>query len=123
MKGVLRLARAHEVSIDSNYASLCISVCVIGALAGQPWSACSGAAALPSPACLAGWHGQRLHTAGAAAAPRWHASEAHTPPLLLPPPAVGFATSLDPRVNIMDAAAPCFLYHALTGRVNGRLYM
>lgn len=36
---------------------------------------------------------------------------------------VGFATSLDRRVNLMDAATPCFLYHALTGRVSGRLYM
>jgi hypothetical protein len=39
------------------------------------------------------------------------------------PAAVGFATSLDRRVNLMDAAAPCFLYHTLTGRVSGRLYM
>ena len=36
---------------------------------------------------------------------------------------VGFATSLDRRVNLMDVATPCFLYHALTGRVSGRLYM
>lgn len=36
---------------------------------------------------------------------------------------VGFATSLDPRVNLMDAATPCFLYYTLTGRVSGRLYM
>ncbi|GAB4817539.1 hypothetical protein N2152v2_004585 [Parachlorella kessleri] len=36
---------------------------------------------------------------------------------------VGFATSLDPRVNLMDAAAPCLLYYSLTGRVTGRLYM
>ena len=43
------------------------------------------------------------------------------PPLRAP--AVGFATSLDRRVNLMDAATPCFLYHALTGRVNGRLYL
>ena len=35
---------------------------------------------------------------------------------------VGFATSLDPNVNIMDAAAPCLLLHSLTGRVIGRLY-
>ena len=35
---------------------------------------------------------------------------------------VGFATSLDPGVNIMDAAAPCLLFHSLTGRVVGRLY-
>ncbi|GAX75750.1 hypothetical protein CEUSTIGMA_g3193.t1 [Chlamydomonas eustigma] len=35
---------------------------------------------------------------------------------------VGFATSLDPEVNIMDAAAPCLLLHALTGGVMGRLY-
>ncbi|KAL4443762.1 hypothetical protein ABPG75_011499 [Micractinium tetrahymenae] len=65
IKAVLRLARRHEVSIDSNYAELVIGVCVI----------------------------------------------------------VGFATSLDPRLNLMDAATPCFLYHALTGRVSGRLYM
>jgi aarF domain-containing kinase len=65
MKSVLQLARRHEVSIDSNYAALCIGVCVI----------------------------------------------------------VGFATSLDPRLNLMDAATPCFLFHALTGRVSGRLYM
>ena len=31
MKGVLHLARRHEVSIDSNYAALVIGVCVIGA--------------------------------------------------------------------------------------------
>ncbi len=36
---------------------------------------------------------------------------------------VGFATSLDPRVNLMDAAAPCLLYYSLTGRMTGRLYM
>ena len=35
---------------------------------------------------------------------------------------VGFATSLDPSVNLMDAATPCLLYHSLTGRVSGRLY-
>lgn len=35
---------------------------------------------------------------------------------------VGFATSLDPEVNLMDAAAPCLLAHSLTGRVVGRLY-
>ncbi|KAI7844981.1 hypothetical protein COHA_001347 [Chlorella ohadii] len=65
LKGVLHLARHHEVSIDSNYAALVVGVCVI----------------------------------------------------------VGFATSLDRRVNLMDAATPVFLYHALTGRVSGRLYM
>jgi aarF domain-containing kinase len=36
---------------------------------------------------------------------------------------VGFAASLDRRVNLMDAATPCFLFYTLTGRVNGRLYM
>lgn len=36
---------------------------------------------------------------------------------------VGFATSLDPNVNLMDAATPCLLYYSLTGRVTGRLYM
>lgn len=35
---------------------------------------------------------------------------------------VGFATSLDPRVNLMDAAAPAFLQNNLLGRVTGRLY-
>ena len=35
---------------------------------------------------------------------------------------VGFATSLDPAVNIMDAAAPCLFTYALTGRIVGRLY-
>lgn len=35
---------------------------------------------------------------------------------------VGFATSLDKRVNLMDAAAPCLFVHNLTGRVLGRLY-
>jgi aarF domain-containing kinase len=35
---------------------------------------------------------------------------------------VGFATGLDPRVNLMDAATPCMLYYNLTGRVAGRLY-
>jgi aarF domain-containing kinase len=64
LKAVLALARRHEVSIDSCYASLVIAVCVI----------------------------------------------------------VGFATSLDPRVNLVDAAAPCLLLHSLTGRVMGRMY-
>ena len=36
---------------------------------------------------------------------------------------MGFATSLDPDVNLMDAAIPCFLAYSLTGRVTGRLYM
>lgn len=36
---------------------------------------------------------------------------------------VGFATGLDPRVNLMDAATPCMLYYNLTGRVSGRLYV
>ncbi|EFJ43831.1 hypothetical protein VOLCADRAFT_106661 [Volvox carteri f. nagariensis] len=35
---------------------------------------------------------------------------------------VGFATSLDPWVNLADAAVPAMLAHALTGRVMGRLY-
>ena len=35
---------------------------------------------------------------------------------------VGFATGLDPVVNIMDAATPCFFVNQLTGRVRGRLY-
>ena len=35
---------------------------------------------------------------------------------------VGFATSLDPRLNLMDAATPAFLMHNLTGRIIGRLY-
>lgn len=64
MKDVLRIARKHSVTIDSCYAALVISVCVL----------------------------------------------------------VGFATSLDPQVNIVDAAAACLLWHALSGRVLGRLY-
>lgn len=64
MKSILRLTRAHEVTIDSRYASLVLGVCVL----------------------------------------------------------VGFATSLDPNVNIMDAAAPCLFTYALTGRIVGRLY-
>jgi hypothetical protein len=35
---------------------------------------------------------------------------------------VGFATDLDPRVNLVDAAVPAFLSASLTGRVMGRLY-
>lgn len=35
---------------------------------------------------------------------------------------VGFATGLDPRVNVMDAATPVLLTYALTGRVMGRMY-
>lgn len=35
---------------------------------------------------------------------------------------VGFATSLDPNVNLVDAAAPCFLAFNLTGRVISRMY-
>lgn len=35
---------------------------------------------------------------------------------------VGFATSLDPNVNLLDAATPCLLAYALTGKVMGRLY-
>jgi aarF domain-containing kinase len=33
----------------------------------------------------------------------------------------GFATALDPAVNLMDAAAPCFLAYNLTGRLLGRM--
>ena len=64
LKDVLKLARKHEVGIDSSYAALVLGVCVI----------------------------------------------------------VGFATSLDRRINIMDAATPCFLQHSLTGKATGRLY-
>ena len=64
MKSVLRLAREHEVSIDSSYAALVIGVVVL----------------------------------------------------------VGFATSMDPAVNLMDAAAPAFLQHNLLGKISGRLY-
>lgn len=64
MKDVLRLARRHEVAIDSCFASLVIAVCVL----------------------------------------------------------VGFGASLDPGVNLMDAAAPALLAYSLTGRVVGRLY-
>ncbi len=64
MKDVLRLARRHGVTIDSCYAALVISVCVI----------------------------------------------------------VGFAASMDPRVNLVDPAVPAMLMHALTGRVIGRLH-
>ena len=35
---------------------------------------------------------------------------------------VGFATSMDPGVNLMDAAAPAFLQNNLLGKVSGRLY-
>ena len=64
LKDVLKLARRHEVGIDSSYAALVLGVCVI----------------------------------------------------------VGFATSLDGRINIMDAATPCFLQHSLTGKATGLLY-
>lgn len=64
LKDVLKLARQHEVGIDSSYAALVLGVCVI----------------------------------------------------------VGFATSLDKRINIMDAATSCFLQHSLTGKAEGRLY-
>lgn len=33
-----------------------------------------------------------------------------------------FATQLDPEVNLMDAAVPCFFLYNLTGRVSGRVY-
>jgi predicted unusual protein kinase regulating ubiquinone biosynthesis (AarF/ABC1/UbiB family) len=65
MKAILRLARHHQVTVDSRYASLVVGVLVI----------------------------------------------------------VGFATDMDPRINLMDAAAPCFLSYALTGKVTGRLYL
>ena len=35
---------------------------------------------------------------------------------------VGFATALDPGVNLMDASVPCLLAYAITGRVLGGLY-
>ena len=35
---------------------------------------------------------------------------------------VGFATGLDPHVNLMDAAIPSLLTYDLTGRLIGRLY-
>jgi aarF domain-containing kinase len=35
---------------------------------------------------------------------------------------VGFGKALDPGVNIMDAATPCLLAYAMTGKVVGRLY-
>ena len=35
---------------------------------------------------------------------------------------VGFATSLDPAVNMMDAAIPCFFAYRMTGRVMGGLF-
>lgn len=35
---------------------------------------------------------------------------------------VGFATGLDPQVNLMDAAIPSLLTYDLTGRLIGRLY-
>jgi len=34
----------------------------------------------------------------------------------------GFATNLDPEVNLMDAAVPCFFLYNLLGRVSGRVY-
>jgi aarF domain-containing kinase len=64
MKSILKLARKHEVTIDSSYAALVISVCVI----------------------------------------------------------VGFATSLDPQVNVIDAATSCILAWRLTGKIMGKLY-
>eukprot|EP00208_Stichococcus_sp_RCC1054_P004010 CAMPEP_0206149134 /NCGR_PEP_ID=MMETSP1473-20131121/37622_1 /ASSEMBLY_ACC=CAM_ASM_001109 /TAXON_ID=1461547 /ORGANISM="Stichococcus sp, Strain RCC1054" /LENGTH=1096 /DNA_ID=CAMNT_0053546583 /DNA_START=242 /DNA_END=3533 /DNA_ORIENTATION=+ len=64
LKAVLKLARKHEVSINSSYAALVLGVCVI----------------------------------------------------------VGFATALDPQVNLMDAATPCLFAQDLFGRVNGNLY-
>ena len=35
---------------------------------------------------------------------------------------VGFATSLDPSLNLLDAATPAYLINDLTGRIAGRLY-
>ncbi|KAK9908907.1 hypothetical protein WJX75_004527 [Coccomyxa subellipsoidea] len=35
---------------------------------------------------------------------------------------VGFATALDPAVNLIDAATPAFFINDLTGRIAGRLY-
>ncbi|CAK0783811.1 hypothetical protein CVIRNUC_007011 [Coccomyxa viridis] len=35
---------------------------------------------------------------------------------------VGFATALDPQLNLMDAATPAFFISDLTGRIAGRLY-
>lgn len=64
MKAVLSLARRHGVSIDSCYASLVVSTCVL----------------------------------------------------------VGFAASLDPSVNLMDAATPTLLAYSMSGAVVGRLY-
>ena len=63
MKSILKLLRKHEVTIDSCYAALCISICVI----------------------------------------------------------IGFATSLDPAVNVIDAATSCILAWRLTGKVMGTL--
>lgn len=72
LKSTLHLARKHEVTIDSNYAALVLSIVVL----------------------------------------------------------TGFATSLDPCVNLMDAATPCLLAYQLTGRVSrsptlpvGRMHM
>ncbi len=35
---------------------------------------------------------------------------------------VGFATALDPELNLIDAATPAFFISDLTGRIAGRLY-
>ena len=35
---------------------------------------------------------------------------------------VGFATSLDPQLNLLDAATPAFFIHNVCGSVVGRLY-
>ncbi|CAD7700723.1 unnamed protein product [Ostreobium quekettii] len=64
IKSTLRLCRRHAVSVDSKYAALMISVCII----------------------------------------------------------VGLAKGLDPKVNLVDAAAPGLLMYSLSGRVIGRLY-
>ena len=35
---------------------------------------------------------------------------------------VGFATGLDPDVNLMDAATPCLFANDIFGKVSGNLY-
>jgi aarF domain-containing kinase len=64
MKAVLLMARRHRVTVDSAFASLVISVCVLA----------------------------------------------------------GFATGLDPGVNLADPCVVAMLAHSLTGRLVGRLY-
>jgi hypothetical protein len=43
-------------------------------------------------------------------------------PLPAPVNTQGFASALDPEVNVMDAAAPVLVAYSLTGRAFGRLY-